>query len=172
MAAIRLWNLGGQLDYQVENINADILNAIAISSDGKNLLVNDALSNNYQQPALWDIQPRKVVRTFRYVFYRSVNYTDVAISPDNRFVASAGWLVDRNDPSVITPIVLIWNVGLLKEGDLHCRFYEFRAPGRAVAFSPNSLFLLAGSQDPDNKTGELYLWDVQTCQLVRQFRYE
>jgi len=166
---IRIWNLNYQLDYQVDSINTDILNAIAISSDGKKLLVNDALSNNYQQPALWDIQPRRVVRTFRYIFYQSVNYTDVAISPDNRFVASAGWLVDRNDPSVITSLVLIWNVGLLKEGDLHCRFDEFKAPGRAVAFSPNSLFLLAGSQDPDNKIGELYLWDVQTCQLVRTF---
>lgn len=166
---IRILTLDYQLDYQVDTINTDILNAIAISSDGKKLLVNDALSNNYQEPALWDIQPRRVVRTFRYTFYQSVNYTDVAISPDNRFVASAGWLVDRNDLSVFTPLVLIWNVGLLKEGDLHCLFDQYKAPGRAVAFSPNSLFLLAGSQDPDNKTGELYLWDVQTCQLVRKF---
>ena len=168
-ATLRLWNLGDQLDYQIETINTDILNAIAISSDGKNLLVNDARSNAFQQPALWGIQQRKVVRTFQSYFYKSIKSGEVSISPDNHFVASAGWLADWYDPTIISPLVAIWNVGFQKEGDLHCHFDQLKAPGRAVAFSLDSQYLLAGSQDPNNKTGELFLWDVQTCQLVRKF---
>jgi len=163
---IRLWNLGDQLNYQIDTINADILNAVAISSDGKYLLVNDARINDYQQPALWAILQGKVAWTYNSDFYKSINSGQVAFSPDNRFVASAGWLADRNDPTVITPTVLVWN---FQRGDLRCRFDEFKAPGRAVAFSPDSVYLLAGSQDQITKSGQLMLWNIETCQLVRQF---
>jgi WD40 repeat protein len=61
---------------------------------------------------------------------------------------------------------MIW---YLESGDIKCRLTTYDAFGRAVAFSPDSHYLLAGSQDPIAQTGQLILWDVQTCKLVRQF---
>jgi WD40 repeat protein len=56
-----------------------------------------------------------------------------------------------------------------ESGDIKCRFNAYDAFGRSVAFSPDSQYLLAGSQDPIAQTGQLILWNIQTCQSVRQF---
>jgi WD40 repeat protein len=164
-STLRLWNLVDPLDYQIENINADILSSIAISSDGKYLLVNDARVDGYQQPALWDIARSKVERAYTS-FNSAISPGAVAISPDNRFIAATGWLEDWNNPTVITPTVELWKLG---GGYPLCRFDDFESKGRAVAFSPDSQFLLAGSQDQATKSGQLMLWNIVKCQLVRQF---
>ncbi len=157
---LRLWNLGGQLDYQIENINADSLNAIAISSDGKYLLVNGVRMYGFQRPVLWDIVHSKVVQTY-FGFNAAVSPGAVKISPDMNFVAVAGYNADLGISAV-----RLWDT---HSRIVQCEYEGYQAIARAVAFSPDSQFLLAGSQDPVNKTGQLILWDVKTCQLVRQF---
>jgi WD40 repeat protein len=157
---IRIWNLSEQQDNQTINIPADILTAIAINSDGKYLILNDASRNGFDQPVLWDIAKREVVRTYPG-YYAAVSPGAVAISPDDRFVAAAGFWKDSG-----APIVMIWDQD---SGELMCDLKGFTENGRAVAFSPDSSYLLAGSQVPNGITGHLILWDVQTCQQVRRF---
>jgi WD40 repeat protein len=162
--SMRLWNLGDLLDYQIKTINADQVNAIDISSDGKYLLVNNSRSIGYQLPTLWDIARQNVVSSYLR-FNGAISPGAVTISPDDASVAAAGWSVDRNNSTIITPTVMIWTVNGLD----HCYFREFKAPGRSVAFSPDGVYLLAGSQDQAAKSGQLTLLDAQTCQPVRQF---
>ena len=155
---VRVWNLGNQLDFHITSVPADGMDSIDISSDGKYLVLADASKNGYSQPALWDILQGKVVRTYSG-FDGAAAPGSVDISPDDQYIAIAGSVQD-------TPTVMIW---YLESGDVKCRFTTYAAFGRAVAFSPDSHYLLAGSQDPPTQTGQLILWDVQNCQLVRQF---
>jgi WD40 repeat protein len=155
---VRVWNLGDQFDFQIITIPADGPISIDISSDGKYLLLDDASKNGSTQPALWDILQSKVVRTYSG-FNGGAGPGSVAISPDDQYVAIAGIVKD-------TPIVMVWE---LESGDLQCRITAYDAMGRSVAFSPDSQYLLAGSQDPIAQTGQLILWNIQTCQSVRQF---
>ncbi len=162
--AIGLWNLGDPVDYQIKTINADLLNALDISSDGKYLLVNDARPNGYQQPALWDIARQKIAWTYLR-FHGVISPGAVAFSPDDESIAAAGWFIDRKDSTIITPTVVIWGW----HGNDRCHFDEFKAPGRSLAFSPDNTYLLVGSQDQATRSGQLILLDAKTCQLVRQF---
>ena len=157
--SIRLWNLGSPNKIRSINFNVDELTAIAVSPHGKYLLISDASKNGLGQPALWDIVKGEVVRTYPG-FNGSVFPGAIAISPDERFIAAAG------SPDMATPIVMIWN---LESGELQCDLPGYSEPGRAVAFSPDSAYLLAGSQVPSGTVGHLILWDVQTCKQVRQF---
>jgi WD40 repeat protein/transcriptional regulator with XRE-family HTH domain len=163
--SMRLWNLGNPLIPQIKNVKVDILNAIAISPNGERLMVNDSRENGIEQPGLWDIAHNTIIREYSG-FVGVVSPGAVAFSSDNRFVAAAGWLVDKKANTSTTPIVMVWYTDI---GDIHCRLDAYLAPGRAVAFSPDSLYLLAGSQDPVTRSGQLILWDVKTCQRVHQF---
>jgi WD40 repeat protein/transcriptional regulator with XRE-family HTH domain len=158
--SLRLWNLGSQLNYQITQINTEKLNAMDISTDGNYLLLNDAAIIGHEQPALWDISQGRVVRIY-IGFYGIISPGAVKISPDDHFVAAAGYQL-----SAASSNVMLWE---LENGNVKCLFEGYQAVGRAVAFSPNSLYLLGGFQDEKTKSGQLILWDVQTCQRVRQF---
>jgi WD40 repeat protein len=68
---------------------------------------------------------------------------------------------------VMTPTVMIWG---LEKGNVLCRIQTFKVMSRAVAFSPDSQYLLAGSQGaPTDRSGELILYNVKTCDEVRRF---
>jgi WD40 repeat protein/class 3 adenylate cyclase len=157
---LRLWNLGAPRNIQSINFNVDQLTAFAVSPDGKYLLLSDALKDGSDQPALWDIQKREIVRSYAgldgFVFPGAV-----AISPDSRFVAAAGTQLDN-----ATPVVKIWD---MESGKLHCDLKSLTEIGRAVAFSPDSAYLLAGTQVLGGYSGHLILYDANTCEQVRQF---
>jgi WD40 repeat protein len=159
---IRVWNLGAPNKKQSTKFTVDELTAIAASPDGKYLLINDASKNGSDEPVLWDIEKREVVRTYPG-FDGAVSPGAVAISPNGRYVAAAGSMNMR------TPRVMIWD---MESGELQCDLKGFTEVGRAVAFSPDSSYLLAGSQIPDGTIGHLILWDVKTCKKVRHFDTE
>jgi WD40 repeat protein len=161
---LRVYNLGDQLDLQLLKISSKHeggmiynLNAINITSDGKYLLLSNASQYGYDQPVLWDISQRKVVRMFEGL--DGVGPGALAISPDNRYVAGAGLYGEMQT-------VMVWE---LESGKPRCHFNDFIGLSRAAAFSPDSLYLLAGSQDNDKQTGNLILYDIQTCQQEREF---
>jgi len=105
-----------------------------------------------------DIAERKIVRT--YVGFDADTPGAVAISPDSRFVAAAGFL-EKTGKALVT----LWE----RERDVpYCKF-EVLLEGlpeswRALAFSPDSQSLLVGSIEFNRTTGHLILLDTQ-CML-------
>ncbi len=164
---LRLWNLGDQLDIKitrVSTISPDTpmknLNALDIDRDGNYLVLANAALSGYSQPVLWDIRQTKVIRM--YAGLDSVAPGALAFSPDYEYIAGAGLFENR-------PSVVVWKRDTEQP---KCHFQDFVNPldlGRAVAFSPDGSQLLAGSQNPKEGTGELILYDIQTCKLLHRF---
>ena len=157
---LRVWNVNVQQDYRSLDIHPDALTAIAVSTEGRYLLLNDAEQDNIQQPALWDLAAGMVVRTYPD-FGGGISPGAVAISPDSRFVAAAGINNDTNET-----VVKVWD---MQSGEPRCAVNGLTEYGRAVAFSPDSLYLLAGTQELNGRVGQLVLWDVQQCRLKLRF---
>lgn len=159
---INIWNLVDQSGGPTINFDIDGLFGMAISPDDKYLLLSDASKNGYEQPVLWDIAERKVVRI--YTGSDASSPGAVAISPDNRFITAAG-LLEKTGKALVT----LWE----RERDVpYCKF-EVLLDGlleswRALAFSPDSQSLLVGSIDFNGTTGHLILLDTQ-CNVVRRF---
>ncbi len=162
---IRVWNLGEQLDYQITNLPADKLNAIAFMENPDYLLVNDALINGIEEPSLWSLTSPGY-RPQYFGFSGSISPGAVAVSPDNSHVAVAGWTINPLLPSNMIPTVAIWGRSVIK---ITCSFDKFSAPGRALAFTPDGQFILAGSQDQSTGSGQLVLLDVKNCQPLHEF---
>jgi WD40 repeat protein len=155
---INIWNLVVQFVGPTINFDSDGLFGIATSPDNKYLLLSDASKNGYDQPALWDITERKIVRT--YTGFNAITIGTVTISPDNRFVAATG-LVEETGKS----LVAIWD---RKSGDLQCKYEGLLEGGRALAFSPDSKSILVGYIVFNTTDGHLILLDTE-CNVVRQF---
>lgn len=157
--SLRILNLGKQESYKMLDLEVGELFAIAASPDAKYLVLSDTAPDIFSQPGLWDIEQNKVVMTYSLPI-SVVLPGAIQISPDNRYAAAAGTWSN-------SPAVLLWD---LKSGRLQCPPFEgYTVNGRAVAFSPDSRYLLAGSQLFTGSTGELYLWNVRSCELVRKF---
>ena len=170
--SLRVWNLGNQEAFHTTTLEADHLTSLAASRDGKYLLISDAAKDGNIQPALWDIERGEVVRTY------PLPISDIApgalkISPDGRYAAAAGVFSDTPGVFSGTPRVLLWD---LESGKLVCpplegftAFEGYIVHARAVAFSPDGRSVLAGSQTIYGPLGDLFLWDVQSCKLIRPF---
>jgi WD40 repeat protein len=154
---LRIWRLTNRWDYQAYNFGFPSW-AVAPSPDGKYLLLGS------DPPRLWDIAQRKVVKS--YLGAESGPGPAAAkISPDGRMVAIAG--TSMRDLSART--LVAWD---LQTGEKICSFSGHKEIIRTLAFSPDSRYLLSGSQEfrPDKpRVGELILWDIQTCQMLRRF---
>ncbi len=158
---LRVWNLGIQLDLKTYDLQlSGMPNAIDVSSDGKYLLLATVLNNGMNELGLFDIAENKIIRTYLGANL-SVPPGGAKISPDAKYVAVAGTMLDSG-----IPVVMIWE---LESGIGICKYIRIPAMARAVAFSPNSQSLLVGTQDPINNTGQLSLLDIKTCEMVRQF---
>ncbi len=162
--SIRIWNLSEQLDYQITNLPADKLNAIATIDDPDFLLVNDAVINGFEEPALWKLASPRYAPQYRD-FSGGISPGAISVSPVSNSIAVAGWSVNPLVPSVHVPTVAIWGPSV----DMKCSYNKFSAPGRALAFTPDGQYLLAGSQDQSTGSGQLVLLDVKDCQPVREF---
>ena len=153
--SLRLWNLVDALDYQTFQTGLSFPDALAVSPDGRSILLGNSETNT-QTPVLWDIASAKIVKTFEG--FIGFNGPDaIAFSPDGRYAAAGGGTFAGQTSLVV------WN---LESGVTSCPIDEYLSYVRSLAFSPDSRFLLASSMGAAN---ELKLWDVKSCQLVRQF---
>jgi WD40 repeat protein len=151
---LRVWNLSRQLDQSTYITPSDGLTAIDISPGGKYLVLNDVLSDRNAQPGFWDIAQKKVIQVY-YGFDGGSAPGSIKISPNDQYIAIAG-SVDN------LPTVMVWDSN---SGDILCEFTDFKVFGRSVGFSPDSNYLLAGSQgDYTDLSGELILYEVQGCE--------
>jgi WD40 repeat protein len=157
---VRVWNLGDQLDIQKVMIPGDGLDALDVSPDEEYLALSDVAVDRISQPVLWDISQSSVLTTY-LGFDGNSPPNALKFSPDGHYLATTGV-----QAATSAPIVIIWDV---KTGQVKCQREDFKIQGRAVAFSPDNAHLLAGSQNPDTKMGELILYTVQTCQVEKVF---
>jgi WD40 repeat protein len=155
-----LWDLVEQLDYRGVNTGMQP-DSIAVSPDGKNLLLGNMFPND-PNLILWDIAGGRVARTYEG-FDGLTSPGSVAISPDGKYAAAGGGYLNKP----------VYNLGVweLASGEVQCQIDIENAIPRSIAFSPDSRWLLSGTQGNTDigEGNDLTLWDIQTCQLVRQF---
>ncbi|MGE5124203.1 MAG: helix-turn-helix domain-containing protein [Acidobacteriaceae bacterium] len=163
--SLRVWNLGNQEAFQTLNLEADFITALATSPDGKYLLLSDASMDGNTRPALWEIEHRRVVKEYSLPI-ANIAPAAIKISPDGRYAAAGGIFSG-------IPRAVLWD---LESGDLLCPplegftvFEGYEVYVRAVAFSPDGRSLLAGTQTIYGPLGELFLWNVPGCKLIRKF---
>jgi WD40 repeat protein len=152
---LRLWSLNGQFDFKTENTGIRDVYAVVVHPDGKHLLLAA------ESPLLWNVSEGKVVRSYSG-FQGYIAPGAAAVSPDGRYLAAAGGIWPPEDVRSL----MIWEVD---SGEVACQLVGHQTMLRSVAFSPDSQMLLAGSQNPQNRSGDLILWDIKTCQIIRHF---
>ena len=152
---LRLWSLHGQYSSHTFATGLTEVSSITISPDGGHLLIGS------NPPTLWDVAAHQAVKTYAG-FTGLIPPGAIAISPDGRYLAAAGGFYPPKDVRSL----LIWD---FDSGEVTCRLEGHATMLRSVAFSPDSRLLLAGSQNPDKRSGDLILWDAQTCRMIRRF---
>ncbi|NJD59569.1 MAG: hypothetical protein C3F13_19210 [Anaerolineales bacterium] len=158
-----LWDLVEQLDYQSFDTGMQP-DSIATSPDGKYLLIGNMFPDD-PNLVLWDIAESRVVRSYQG-FDGVTSPGAVAISPDGQFVAAGGGYLNM-------PVynLMVWE---LASGEVQCSLDSKNAIPRSIAISPDSRWLLSGTQGNTDigEINKLVLWDIQTCQFVRQFKMD
>jgi WD40 repeat protein/transcriptional regulator with XRE-family HTH domain len=152
---VRLWSLQGQFDYQTTDTGVPDAAAVAITPDGKHLLLGS------EPPSLWDEGTKRTVKTYPG-FDGWIPPGALAVSPEGRYIAAAGGIWPPTDVRSL----LIWD---FESGEVKCRLEGHRTMLRSVAFSSDSQMLLAGSQNPPERSGDLILWNTENCQIIRRF---
>jgi WD40 repeat protein len=152
---LRLWSLNGQLDFKTNNTGIQDVFAAAVHPDGNHLLFAA------DTPLLWNISAGKVVRTYDG-FQGYIAPGAAVVSPDGRYLAAAGGIWPPEDVRSLK----IWDI---ESGEVVCQLIGHQTMLRSAAFDPGSQMLLAGSQNPQDRSGDLILWDIKTCRIIRQF---
>jgi WD40 repeat protein/transcriptional regulator with XRE-family HTH domain len=152
---LRLWSLQGQFDYQTTDTGIVDAAAMAISPDGKHLLLGS------EPPTLWDEGTQRTVKTYPG-FHGWIPPGALAVSPEGRYLAAAGGIWPPTDVRSL----LIWD---FESGEVKCRLEGHRTMPRSLAFSSDSRMLLAGSQNPQERSGDLILWNTESCMIIRRF---
>jgi len=131
-----------------------IIGAVYVSPDGT-IVVNAPRDGNHRM-LMWDIQKGELLHTL--TGHENWIWT-VAFSPDSKILASGGAHVG----------ILLWDIQTGKTLGI----LEQPAPLRSLVFSPDGKLLAAGSFT-DLSTmqidGSIYLWDVQTRELLNTLR--
>ena len=132
-------------------------NAIAYTSDGNTL----AAAHWNRTVCLWDVNSDLPTKP-RFIFpsHPGPIYA-VAVSPNNRMVASGG--TDKANRADAEPS------GLIKVWDLQTKeplpILPYNSPVSTLAFSPNSRWIAGGSSD-----GTIGIWDAGTGKLIHKFK--
>lgn len=142
---IRLWDLtSGMLTRQLSG-HHDWIRALAFSPDGKTLVS----SGNDRRLLMWDVETGQLLKTLATHDHA---IDAVVFSHSGLWVATAGF--ESN-------LCLINTLGQADRVDLECTCRDIRA----LAISADDRYLAAGGRD-----GVIRIWDLQSRQLVREFR--
>lgn len=119
---------------------------LALSSDGTILA-----TTHYKQVVLWNVQTHKPVHVLHWENHRGASSQSLAISPDNRLLASKG-----NDNKVE-----VWDVAtgrpLFPQADSH------HGGVLSIDTSPDGKLVATGGEE-----GDVHVWDVITGRHVRK----
>ncbi len=155
---LREWNLYDQVEYQIESIDANPLKSLAITSDGKYLVLSDYYNYGLEGPATWDIRQKKLFKNYPGGW---LDFDRVTVSLDNRYIAAIGMDL-RNARSM----VMQWNV---ESTGYEYIGHEFVGIATDIVYSPDGRYLLVGTQVPGEPRGELVLYEVETGKEVLRF---
>ena len=155
-STLRIWNLRGADNLQQTGLPFSAT-AAAVAPDGKTL----AIGGWDGSAVIWDLARGEPAQELTGSI-GGVAPGAVAFSPDGRWVgaASGDYYQGTEDTAL-----LVWEAAT---GDIHCNLQGHVKRARAVAFSPDSHYVLSGSQGED-QTDDLILWDIRDCSLVRHF---
>ena len=132
-------------------------NAISYTSDGGTL----AAAHWNRTVGLWDVNSHlPTAPYFTFTGHPGAIYA-VAISPDNRMVASGGAGKMNRGDSEPSGLIRMWD---LQTKELR-PILRSNAPVSTLVFSPNSRMLAAGSGD-----GTIQVWDAGTGDLIHEFK--
>ena len=132
-------------------------NAISYTSDGGTL----AAAHWNRTVGLWDVNSHlPTAPYFTFTGHPGPIYA-VAISPDNRMVASGGAGKMNRGDSEPSGLIRMWD---LQTKELR-PILRSNAPVSTLVFSPNSRMLAAGSGD-----GTIQVWDAGTGDLIHEFK--
>ncbi|NJO39172.1 MAG: protein kinase [Cyanobacteria bacterium CRU_2_1] len=133
--------LGGGSNQSQKDAHTSLINAIAISPDGRYVLSG----SDDRTIKLWEVATGKCLRTFKG--HRERVFA-VVFSPDRQHILSAS-----DDQSI-----RLWSIatgGVVRTLDGHQRL-------TSIALSPNGQFVLAGDSP-------VRMWDIMSGQVVRTF---
>ena len=132
-------------------------NAIAYTSDGNTL----AAAHWNRTVCLWDVNSHLPANPrFTFPSHPGPIYA-VAISPNNRMVASGGADKANRDDTESNGLIKVWD---LQTKEL-LPILPYNSPVSTLVFSPNSRWIAGGSGD-----GTIGIWDAGTGKLIHKFK--
>jgi WD40 repeat protein len=156
---VRIWNLHGEGDLQLNNIGFSAT-GVAVAPDGNAL----AIGVWGDDSMIWDLAKGQPTLDLSGGI-GAVAPGSVAYSPDGHWVVAGSGDYDHDTEA---GSLLVWEAAT---GEIHCDLQGHDRRLRTVAFSPDSRYVLSGSQGAD-EMGTIVLWDVNDCHLVRRFATE
>lgn len=132
-------------------------NAIAYTSDGETL----AAAHWNRTVCLWNVNSNLPTKPrFTFPSHPGPIYA-VAISPNNRMVASGG--ADKVNRGETEPsgLIKIWDIQTKESLPI----LPYNSPVSTLAFSPDSRWIAGGSGD-----GTIAIWDAGTAELIYEFK--
>jgi WD40 repeat protein/serine/threonine protein kinase len=157
--SVILFSLDGEEIRRFEG-HTDMVTSLAFSGDGTQLLTG-SLDRTLR---LWDVATGDEIR----VFEGHIGVVlDVDLSKDGKYAVSSSGdeTIGTIGTDAVERTVRVWDVATgetLHEFKLNSGFV------RAVAISPDSKYVVAGSWD-GSQGGKLTLWDMETGEEIRRF---
>jgi WD40 repeat protein len=138
----RFWDLVTGKELNLLDNNEDGVNHLAFTHDGKSLVIMDVRGSI----SVWDMEARKVTTKFQ----RWPPPLRMAISPDGKYLAWAGWWYPTGTLRLIE----------LATGKETAAFTADKAYTMALAFAEDGKVVLAAGHD-----GNIRRWDAKTGEI-------
>ncbi|MEP0762056.1 MAG: WD40 repeat domain-containing protein [Chloroflexota bacterium] len=158
---VRLWNIGAQAELHRYDLGAPAF-ALEVSPDSGRIIAGEGSGEG----TLW------LFDTATAALERSIPGPDLTIAPGAIALDASGRhaLAATLDTGTLASRLTLWDLDSgeqLRDYDTAGRVFPFRS----AAISPDGRLALGGTQDfsDEDLGGELFLWDLQTGQSIRQF---